>query len=294
MNRHLSWSIVLAACFLSPLTQGQTAMSAGAEKNAAPVKVLAFEVATIKPVAPGGRPSRGWVGLQYHPDGMEAAYQSLPDLLCSAYGYRNLRFDGQVSGVPDWAASQRYDIDAKMSPADIAEFQKLGKDEQEQWREAMLQALLVDRFHLTLHRGSNQIPVYEMVVAKAGIKMKDSATDENPPLGKGEDGKAKAGIRWGKDTSIVQAYSMKSLADLLSMPAAFVGRPVLDKTELTGTYNFTLDWSVYSARAAAGDSPSEDATSIFTALGKIGLKLQPSTGSFETIVIDHVDRPAEN
>ncbi len=184
-----------------------------------------------------------------------------------------------------------------MSVTDLAGFQKLGKDEQEQRREEMMKALLVERFHLTVHRGAKQVPVYELVVAKGGIKMKDAATDPAPPqLGKDDDGKPRVGIRWLKDTSIVQAYSMKSLADLLSMPAAQVGRPVLDKTGLASTYNFTLDWSIYSASAAArsgtGESdPANDVPTIFTALGDIGLKLQASTGSMQTIVIDHVEMP---
>ena len=144
----------------------------------------------------------------------------------------------------------------------------------------MLQSLLAERFSLTLHHGTRQIPVYEMVVAKGGIKMKDAATDPAPPqLGKGDDGKPLSTLHWLKDTTLMQAYSMKSLADLLSMPAAQVGRPVLDKTGLTSTYNFT---------------PENDATSIFTALGEIGLKLQPSTGSVETIVVDHIEKPTPN
>ncbi len=295
-----SWSIVLAACFLAPLALTQTPGSGAGDKNAAPARVLAFDVASIKPIAPDGRPTHGWVGLQVRPDGVSAAWQSLPELLCYAYGYKSLRFDGQVAGVPDWAAKQKYDVEAKMSAADMAEFQKLGKDEQEQWREAMMRSMLAERFHLTLHRGSKQIPVYELVVVKGGIKMQDAATDPNPPqLSKDADGRPLPGIRWLKDTSIVQAYSMQSFADMLSMPAAFVGRPVVDKTGLTGAYNFALDWSVYSAHAAAGlgtsrSDPEDDATSIFTALGKIGLKLQPSTGSMETIVIDHVETPTEN
>jgi uncharacterized protein (TIGR03435 family) len=79
-----------------------------------------------------------------------------------------------------------------------------------------------------------------------------------------------------------------------------VGRPVLDKTGLTGTYDFPLNWSVYSARpampsAATGDaSEPDDATSIFGALKEIGLKLQPAAGPMETIVIDHVEKPSEN
>jgi len=255
----------------------------------------AFDVATIKPIAPDGRPTHGWVGLRNHPDSVEAAYITLPELLCYAYGYMDVRFDGQVTGLPDWALTQKYDIQGKISAADLPAFQKLSPDEQWQWREAMLQSLLAERFSLTLHRGTRQIPIYELVVAKGGIKMKDAETDPTPPqLGKDDVGKPLSTIRWLKDTTIVQAYSMKSLAGILSMPAAFVGRPVVDKTGLTGAYNFTLNWSIYSAHAAANPSPTDDATSIFAALGEIGLKLQPSTGPADTIVIDHVEHPTSD
>lgn len=304
-NRRSNLLLLAVACacawmaLVSPLLLAQTNAAHGTSSsptlttNATPEP--AFDVATIKPIPADGRPTHGWVGVQIHPDGMEAAYLNLPELLCSAYGYKNLRFDGQVTGLPNWAVTQKYDIVAKMSATDISTFQKLSNDEQEQWREEMLRSLLAERFSLTLHHGTKQIPVYEMVVAKGGIKMKDAATDSTPPqLGKGEDGKPLSTLRWLKDTTIMQAYPMKSLADLLSLPAAQVGRPVLDKTGLTGMYNFTLDWSIYSASAAASDSPTNDTTSIFTALGEIGLKLQPSTGSFETIVVDHIERPTEN
>ncbi len=266
------------------------ALSPTPTANATPAP--AFDVATIKPLPLDGRPTHGWVGLQTHPDGIEAASLNLPELLCYAFGYKSLRFDGQINGLPDWAVNQKYDIVAKISVTDITIFQKLNDDEKEQWVEAMLQKLLAERFSLTLHHGTKQIPVYEMVVAKGGIKMKDAATDPAPPqLGKGEDGKPLSTLRWSKDTTLMQAYSMKSLTNLLTMPAAQVGRPVLDKTGLTSTYNFKFDWSIYSANAAAGNSPTEDAPSIFTALGEIGLKLQPSTASFDTLVIDHVEKP---
>ena len=108
-------------------------------------------MATIKPLPPDGRPTHGWVGLQTRPDGIEAASLDLPELLCYAFGYKSLRFDGQITGLPDWAANQKYDIVAKMSATDISTFQKLSNDEQEQWREVMLQKLLAERFSLTLH-----------------------------------------------------------------------------------------------------------------------------------------------
>jgi uncharacterized protein (TIGR03435 family) len=270
-----------------------------AGKAAPPARALAFDVASIKLIGPGGVPGQGWAGWKPRPDGVEFSFQTLPDLLCYAFGYRDLRFDGQITGFPDWAVNQHYDVVAKMSAADIAEFQKLGKAEQEQWREAMMQSLLAERFHLTLHRGSKQVPVYEMIVAKGGIKMKDAATDPNPPLSKGEAGKPVFDLRWRDKGSIMQAFSMDFLAQLLSRPEAFVGRPVLDKTGLTGTYDFALDWSYASASAAArggtADSDStNDVPTIFTALGEIGLKLQPSTKSMETIVIDHVEKLSEN
>lgn len=277
---------ILSAC---AMFQGPVAAQAPS-----PEKPLAFDVASIRPIAAGGRPTHGWVGVQFRPDGVEAAFQTLPDLLCYAYGYKNLRFDGQISGLPAWAATQRYDIEAKMSPVDVAEFQKLSKDEQERRRQEMMQSLLAERFHLRLHRGSKEIPVYELVVAKGGLKMQDAATDPNPPLKKGEDGKPLPGVRWLEKTSVWQAQSVKSLADMLSMPAAFVGRPVVDKTGLSSAYDFALDWSVYSAKAAASDSPTSDVPSIFTALGEIGLKLQPATASMETVVIDHVDPATGN
>lgn len=199
-----------------------------------------------------------------------------------------------MTGLPAWASTQRYDIDAKMSPTDAATFEKLDKEEQELWRQQMTQALLAERFHLVLHRGSKDVPVYELMVAKGGIKIQDAATDPNPPLKKGDDGKPLPTVRWLEKTSIWRAQSMKSLADMLAMPAAFVGRPVVDKTGLSGMYDFTLDWSVYSAKAAASDSPTNDVPSIFTALGEIGLKLQPATTGMETLIIDHVEPPTEN
>jgi uncharacterized protein (TIGR03435 family) len=261
---------------------------------------LAFDVATIKPIPPDGRPTRSFVGMQTSPDGMEFDWQKLTDLLCYAYGYNSVRFDGQITGLPDWALTQRYDLVAKMSAADITSFQKLSNAEQEQWREAMMRSLLAERFSLTLHHGTKQIPVYHLVVAKESSNFVDSTNNPNPPLGKGDDGKPHQGTQFLKDTSTWQAWSMENFSGFLSAPAYGVGRPVLDKTGMTSTYDFHLNWSVYSARpampnAATGDATEpDDTTSIFAALKAVGLRLQPATGPMETIVVDHVEKPTEN
>lgn len=130
--------------------------------------------------------------------------------------------------------------------------------------------------------------------------MKDASTDTSDLVRKGPDGKPITGVMWFlKDSSTAQGYSMGALTNLLSQPFAGVGRPVVDKTGLTGAYDFTLEWSpqmksVLPGGAASPSASSEDALSIFTALQELGLKLQPGTGSEQTVVIDHVERPTEN
>jgi uncharacterized protein (TIGR03435 family) len=218
---------------------------------------------------------------------------TLSKLVQYAYSLPN---EGQVSGAPDWAKSEWFDVQVKIGAADLAEMQKLSRAESDARRRLMMQALLAERFQLKAHSETKQVPVYELVVAKGGAKLKDAATDTDPNLKKGEDGKPLAGVFYRpKDTTLV-GYSMALLANFLSAPNTGVGRPVLDKTGRTGTYDFTLNWSVYSAgeAAAGGAGSADDAPSIFDALQGVGLKLQPATGPVESIVIEHVERPSEN
>ncbi|HEV2645483.1 MAG TPA: TIGR03435 family protein [Acidobacteriaceae bacterium] len=272
---------------------------ADVKNDAGAGKVLAFDVVSIKPIEKGGRPTHGWVGHQDHPDGVEFGFQNLWALIQYAYGYKRFPLPDQIMGVPDWAKSQFYDITAKMSAEDIVASQKLDKAGQQQMRQAMTQAMLADRFHLKVHQGTKAAPVFELVVAKGGMKMRDATTDPNPPLGKGEDGKVSPGIRWEKDTSLMQANTMESLAGLLSQPMSGLGRPVVNKTGLTGSYDFTFDWSVYSRSVhtphPGGTDPEWDpVAAISRAVGEIGLKLQPATGTLDTIAIDQVEKPTDN
>lgn len=252
-----------------------------------------FDVATIKP-------HEGILtvtGLINQPDGIRAAADTLADMMTSAYGVRT---EDQVSGGPAWVKSDRYDVEAKMSAEDAAEFQKMSPAEMKALRAQMWRSLLEDRFKLKAHIVTKDVPVYELVVAKSGPKMKDAATDTNDQLRKSPDGKPITGVMWFlKDSLTAQGYSMGSLANMLSQPFAGLGRPVIDKTGLTSTYDFTLPWSpqiksVLPGAVATVSAPSEDAPSIFTPLQDLGLKLQPATGPEQTVVIDHVERPTEN
>jgi uncharacterized protein (TIGR03435 family) len=273
------------------LAQNNTAPGAAssptpaANANAAP----AFDVATIKPFHLG--PGTTFVGIEDTPDGVHASDANLAMLVVYAYG---LRTEDQVTG-PDWLKTERYEVVAKMSATDIAEIKKMSNAEGTARRALMLQAVLAERFQLKAHSETKMVPVYELVVIKGASKLKDAATDPNPPLGRGEDGKPSMGIRWAKDTATVRAFSMTAWAGFLSQPVAGVGRPVLDKTGLTSTYDFPINWSVYSAGAGAPlGSPEDNTASIFGALKEVGLQLQPATGPVEYILIDNAEKPTEN
>jgi uncharacterized protein (TIGR03435 family) len=155
----------------------------------------------------------------------------------------------------------------------------------------MMQALLAERFKLKVHPAIKQLPVYELVLAKSASKLIDSATDTNPKLDRGEDGKPRMGIKvLSVNASIVEGYSMTAWAGFLSQPVCKLGRPVLDKTGLTGTYDFPINWSVYMNDPAL----QEDEGAIFGALKEVGLQLHPATGPIDTLVIDHIEKPTEN
>jgi uncharacterized protein (TIGR03435 family) len=158
---------------------------------------------------------------------------------------------------------------------------------------------MADRFKLKVHPETKMVPIYELVVSKGGSKLKDAATDSSDHIEKGEDSKPLVGFfQPTGDKTIAQGESTRALADFLSRPYwSGLGRPVVDNTGLTGTYDFTLNCSP-QWRALPGEVSSsasaEEAGSIFVALGEIGLKLVPANGPVDTIVIDHVEKPADN
>ena len=289
----LNWSKISVLLFVSC-----TALAAAttiAQATVPLAKPMAFDVVSIRPIQKSGMPAHGF-SIQNRPDGVVASWQTVRQLIQYAYGTARLPAQDQITGLPDWATSQFYDIDAKMSDEAIAEFQKLNNAERQHWREAMMQSLLADRFQLRIHRGTKQAPIYEMVIAKGGSRLIDAATDASPrQLGKNADGSTYSGFQFNWDNTVAQQLSMPSLAVFLSHEPA-VGRPVVDKTGLFGTYNFTLNWSVYPpANGGAADTAATDpGPSIFKALEKVGLKLVPTAGTLDTIVIDHVERPSEN
>ena len=260
--------------------------------HAQPVTQPSFEVATIKPSDPNVK--RHMIGVMNTADGIDGQMATLSVLLRVAFGAREFPLDTQLLGLPDWAKSQTYDINAKMSDSDREVFTKLSTPEQQHMTNLMLQSLLAERFNLQLHRGSHQVPAYDLVIGKGGFKLTPTP-DDDPSLRKGQDGRPMHGLAMFVRGEIkFQQNTMADLATLLTQQPNGPGRPVVDKTGLTGTYTFTLHWSNAGFNGPP-PSPDSEQTSIFTALQEdLGLKLQPSTATFPTLIIDRLDHPTAN
>jgi uncharacterized protein (TIGR03435 family) len=170
----------------------------------------------------------------------------------------------------------------------------------------MLQSLLAERFNLKIHRETKDAPVYFLTIGKNGPKLQDAKTRRDAVFQNADGTLAPGHIQLGPEPGgggVYQArafsFSMKSFGDWLAME---VHRPVIDKTALTGIYDFTLEWMPdTNASTPAPDAqsavtlPGAPAASIFTALQQqLGLKLEPGKSPIEVIVIDHVERPSGN
>jgi uncharacterized protein (TIGR03435 family) len=189
--------------------------------------------------------------------------ETLLDLVVEAF---NLKYY-QVTGGPKWAASDHFDINARAAA---------GAPLNDETLRPLVQSLLADRFQLKIHHETKEIPVYELVTAKSGSKLKDP------------DMNSREGYTMGdrKGIHIVQSHgTMQRLAEQLSSTA---GRPVLDKTGLTGMFAWKLDFS-------PNNTSDSDIPSVFTALqDQLGLRLEPQKAPIEILVIDSAEKPSEN
>ena len=256
-----------------------------------------YEVASIKPNKSG----TNMIRFMFSPSGLSGTNVTLAMLIRSAYGIE----ENQISGGPSWLKSDHYDVDAKMDSATADAVHKLAEDQRRLAIQHMLQALLADRFKLAVHHDSKELSIYALVVAKSGPKLQQAKPGDTYPNGiKGPDGVGRGGVmRMGRGQLTGQALPLSALARLLTDQ---LGRTVVDKTGLTGNYDFTLQWTPDESQGAMfrgpdtgpqGSAPSADPSgpSLFTALQEqLGLKLESQKGPVETYVIDHAEKPSEN
>jgi bla regulator protein blaR1 len=261
--------------------------------------VQPFDVASIKP----SRSGEDRVQLFMSPGKFTTRGQTVKEVIEFAY---DIKSDNQLSGGPSWINSEKYDIEAKEEASVAEKLQKLPFEEHAKQVRLMVQALLADRFKLKVSHEMKDLPVYALVVAKGGSKLKP--TEVSPPAADGtsEPKKQFRGVRMmGPGELSATNIDLSFLADILSGQPE-LGRLVVDQTGLMGNYDWTLKWTPEQSASmfksadgshAAADAPPPDSSgpSIFTALQEqLGLKLEPRKGPVETLVIDSVEKPSEN
>jgi uncharacterized protein (TIGR03435 family) len=246
-----------------------------------------FEVASVKPNTSGETSNF----LQRRPGGNFAVgNMTLRGLIMFAYGIQGF----QLVGAPDWVATERFDITAKAA-ADVPPT-SMGQMSPEA---LMLRSLLEDRFRLSAHRETRDLPIYALVLARAdgrlGPRLRPTTSDYcakaleaagKPGATPPPTGSPVCGMRPGGSGNefTAGAVPMTELARLLNVVS---GRTVVDRTGLTGVWDFDLQWSPPNAPNADPDRPS-----IFTALPEqLGLRLDATTAPVEVLVIDQVERP---
>lgn len=231
-------------------------------------------------------------GIRNLPDGWSAGDVTLKDLIGEAYGFQLGQLpDAQLEGLPGWAKSLKFDVTAKVDASNVEKLKAIDKADtmmvavkelatrMPSARMLMLQRMMTDRFALKVHYEQRVMPVYEMELAKGGLKLK-TAHPKNPESGS-------MTMSNGKFSG--ENVPVSFIPAILQMVAE---RPVEDKTGAAGNYDFELRWS---GEENAGDAGNVNAPTFFTALEEqMGLKLKAAKGPVWVVVVDHVEMPGEN
>ncbi len=300
-----------------------------------PASAPAFEVAVIKPslslaeinaMLSSGRAPK--MGMKIDKARVDMGWESLGDLIETAYSVKEFQIFGPawLAGELKFGTAHHFDIQAKM-PEGANEGQV----------PQMLRELLAERFRMTSHWEKRELPAYVLVIGKNGTNMKTGVETETPPP---VEGTMAVGMASGEQTTVRQASNQSTvwapgigklrqsfgangslhmeatnltMARLVDMMPAFVGKPVIDKTGLKGGYQVVIDISAEEMRAAleADGAPVRRApitdnlynvapdpgggNSWFTAVERLGLKLESRKEPVDVLVIDGINRaPTEN
>jgi uncharacterized protein (TIGR03435 family) len=237
-----------------------------------------FEVATIKPSQPG-RPGKIFT---IRGQNVLTMNTNLNDLLAFAYGVHAK----QIVGAPEWAGSDLFDINGVPDVPGVPNLKQMGE---------LFQKLLADRFQLKFHHEQRELSVYILTVAPGGSKLGKTTAGPNDLPGF---------LFPGFGDLRVRNESMQEFST--GMQSVVMDKPVVDRTGLTGKYDFTLKWTPDDSQfqqfrgtnpnmtPPAGDNPDAP-PSLYTAVQEqLGLKIEAGKAMDDVIVIDHVEKPSPN
>jgi uncharacterized protein (TIGR03435 family) len=252
-----------------------------------------FEVASVKAVEYTGRPGfagtmRGGPGTD-SPGSIVYSSVTLATVLSAAYGVKRDQMEG-----PAWLDGNRYEIAARIPPGTSEQQFKL-----------MLQNLILDRFKLKFHRDTRSLPVYVLVVAKGGSKLQSSEGSGEArcvaSVGSIQPGEAPRPAVAANAINHRECANMtmdQFVVTLSQLAPRYIDRPVLNQTDLKGTYNFKLEWTTLQSSGGDTSSPTGNmgGYTLFEALEKeLGLKLNDRKAPMESIIIDQVEpKPTAN
>jgi len=223
----------------------------------APAPSPSFEVASVKPGDPN---DRNFAFLATN-GRFTATNQTLKTLIGYAFDVRQL----EIVGGPGWLDVDKYNVEAKAENPRPTPAESRG----------MYRSLLEDRFKLAAHQETRQSQVYELALAKGGSKLKETAS-ANQRI-------QRLGFGRFQGTGV-------SIGPLVSLLSQQLERTVIDKTALTGKYDFNLDYTPDFPPPADSAGPS-----LFTAVQEqLGLKLESARGAVQFLVIDHIEKLSEN
>jgi uncharacterized protein (TIGR03435 family) len=274
-------SPILVSLFAILMAQGAAQSPSNPSTAAAPQK---FDVASIRPSTPG---QSGWMGTQITGDSFEARSESLEGLVWYAYVGDGPR-PQMVSGGKGWIESQQWDIVAKVDDPSLA---GLTNAERNDRIRPMLQALLEERFHLKVHTEMRLTPVYALVQAKGGAKVKEVPA---PPEVQGDSEEAEkhyfkeypgkpfpGGFMCSGSRCTAAAATISTMLGQIQY-ITHADHMVIDETGLKGHYDFSF------RTIGGGDNEEPNIEE------DLGMKLEPRKVNLKTYVIDSAEKPSPN
>jgi uncharacterized protein (TIGR03435 family) len=295
---------LVASGWKTPLLHAARVQTPQQSQSAASDKIPDYEydVVSVKPTEPGLTYTGNQIplGIVYSADGFDAKSMRLWGLIINAYGLQRLR----VVGAPAWWDTERFNIIAKADPETADAMQKLPQEQLKLVRQRMLQKILEDRFGLKIHHEMKDMPVFFMTIGKNGSKLQEYSPDHASPndVTDFEGNRAANRFTMQGDELVGQSVTMANFTAQLS---EYMESPIVDKTGLTGTYDFRfkyfLDLSSYAPSPGGNASGQPNLIIIdikpplIEAIQKnLGLKLESGKGPVEITVVDHSERPSGN